>query len=79
MESINASQPTEEKNTGISINHTLLDLIAAQGMKQADFAYKISVDKAFLNRVIRGRQKPTRDMMIKISKTLSVDSRVIWP
>lgn len=79
MESINATQQIVGEKAGVSINQTLLDLIAAQGMKQSDFAFKLSVDRAYINRVIRGREKPTRDMMIKIAKTLGVDSRVIWP
>lgn len=79
MESVNNTQHIEEENTGILVNHTLLDLIAAQGMKQSEFAFRIGVNRSFINRVIRGREQPTRDMMIKISKALGVDSRVIWP
>ena len=79
MDLVNNSQQIGKENSGNLINHTLQDLIASQGMSQADFARKISVDRAYINRVLRGKTIPPREMMIKISKALGVDSRVIWP
>jgi len=75
----NNTQRLREDFVDSKTNQTLLDLIASKGLKQAQFSRLIVRDKALLNRIIHGKDKPTRETMILIAKELGVDSRVIWP
>lgn len=79
MDILNTSQRQGETKEDVLINYTLLNLIASQGLTQAAFARKLSIDRALLNRIIRNKEKPSWSLMIKIAKTLNTDSRVIWP
>lgn len=71
-------QVLEEKKESVR-NQTLIDLIASKGLKQADLAREIGKDRAYVCRIVNGKERPPREMMIKISDILGVDSRVLWP
>ena len=60
------------------LNYVLISLLKENGLKQTQLADSLGVDKSYVNRIIRGNQKPTDEMMIKIAKILGVDSRTIW-
>jgi len=76
MKQNNLTQPIKaQKNT----NLVLLALLEEKGMHQTDLANSVFLDKAYINRIIHGREEAPEVLKIKIAKVLGVDSRVIFP
>ena len=72
------NQHTSTKIMKEKQNYVLLSLLKEKGMKQTNLADALGHDKAYVNRIIRGHQEPTIEIMIRIAKILNVDSRTIW-
>jgi len=72
---INSSQPKKPINGSSAI---ILSLLKEMGLKQIDLANKLSVDKAYISRIIHNKENAPTLMKIKIAKVLKVDSRAIW-
>jgi len=73
--SINDSQQIKpKKNTNIGLS----SLLEEKGLTQADLARLVSVDRAYICRILHGLERPPVPMMIKIAKALGVDSRIVF-
>lgn len=72
-------QPLSTEIREVNVNHNILALLKEKTMKQTELANALGVDKSYVNRIVRGKQKPTNEIMIKIARILKTDSRVIFP
>jgi len=72
-------QPLSTEIREVNVNYNILTLLKEKTMKQTELANALGVDKSYVNRIVRGRQKPTNEIMIRIARILETDSRVIFP
>jgi len=74
----NLSDPlTNLDDEGIS--ERFLILLRRKAITQADLARAVSVDPAYICRVLHGQQIPPRHMRVRIAKELDIDSGLLWP
>lgn len=72
-------QPLSTEIREVNVNYNILTILKEKTMKQTELANALGVDKSYVNRIVRGKQKPTNEIMIKIAQKLGVDSRIIFP
>ncbi len=73
------SVPRVKRGKDEALKIRLQTLIKARGMTEPEFYHKIDLSKQYWYFISWGIWKPTDDLMFKISKSLDVDSRLIFP
>lgn len=69
---------TEAVNT-CERNELLAKRIQAQGMTISSFSLRVGVTRSMVSLVVNGKAKPSRELMFRIARELSCDTREVFP
>lgn len=61
-----------------SIRERFNTLLLQNKMRQVDLASKLGVDRAYVCRIVNGKELPPLEIRLKIALILGVDSAIIW-